>query len=196
MKRQHRAFVFTELLMLFFIALQFLYLPALVPHPSVPAPEAQCAFCSEHVIAKQQYYESSYFRVLYNYEAILPGQSLGLPKRHIKMWEELTTEELVDMYQVMQRVQGAFLDVYGTDEYLMCCQNGANAGQTVAHMHLHMIPRLEKNLWTKLQLWAAMLGRPLVLYSPLTEEQLQDRIAPLAEACAKADQGGNRELFD
>ena len=166
------------------------HLSALTPTYETFDSQSECPFCCDEVIRRQQYYESDHFRVLYNYQPVLEGHSMVMPKRHIKMWEELTSIELEDMHRVMRLVQAAFTEGYGTGEYLMCCQNGLNAGQTVAHLHLHMIPRQERNVWTKLQLWAAMLGRPLTLYFPLNEEQLNRATAPLKEVCDRLEYEG------
>ncbi len=183
-----RSFILTELLILSAVLLQFFW-SASITHTK-PQAEAQskaqivCPFCKESVIAYQQYHESERWRVLYNYKPMLPGHSMLIPKRHVQRLEELNTDEIVEFHTLTKRIQRAFKDVYGTEEYLLCLQNGPSAGQTVAHVHFHMIPREEKNVWTKIKLWIAMLWRPIGLLNPLDHDEMEAQKGPLRDALA------------
>ena len=148
----------------------------------------ECAFCSDEVLKRQTLYEGEKTLVLSNYRPLLPGHSLVLPKRHIARFEELTAEENEELRLTMNKVQRAFEEVYGTDEYLLVLQNGPKAGQTVAHLHFHMIPRVEMNILTKAKLWFTMLGNTPLLTAPLNEKQLAEAYAPLKAALNKKPQ--------
>lgn len=149
---------------------------------STPASaRTSCAFCREEVIASQTFFEGDHVLVMLNYMPILEGHSMIVPKRHVARIEDLSAEELFEMHQMIQKLSHAFEKVYGSKDLLLCCQNGDNAGQTVPHMHMHVIPRPEANVLTKLKLWYAMLVRPLILASPLTAEEMQAISTPLAQ---------------
>lgn len=150
--------------------------------PKLDTSVKACAFCNSNIIANQVYYEGQHVRVLLNYMPILEGHSLVIPKRHVERFEDLSVEELTEMHAVIQKVGRAFQKVYDTSDYLISCQNGERAGQTVGHVHFHVIPRVEKNVITKLQLWYAMLVRPLTLSNPLSSDQIKAISAPLAAA--------------
>lgn len=150
--------------------------------PSTYPENYKCPFCNEKVLEVQTYYEGKLVSVLLNYAPILPGQSMIIPKRHVARLEDLTAEEFAEIRIVMNRVQKAFEKVYGTSDYLLCCQNGINAGQTAYHTHLHMIPRKEQSVVTKMELWWGMLSRPLYDISPLSAKEVKAQAKVLAEA--------------
>ncbi len=155
---------------------------AATEHPTAYPEDYHCPFCDEKVLNAQTYYEGELVRVLLNYAPILPGQSMVIPKRHVARVEDLTAAEFAEMQQVINKVQRAFQRVYGTSDYLLCCQNGLNAGQTVYHVHFHMIPRQDSSITTKLELWWGMLSRPLSSISRLTPEETREQAATLSEA--------------
>lgn len=131
-----------------------------------------CPFCNERIIAYQAYYEGTHLRVHLNYSPILDGHSMIVPKRHVERIEELSAEEFAEIQDVIKRVQRAFQRLYGASDVLLCCQNGEQAGQTVLHAHIHIIPRVQKNVYTKLKLWYAMLVRPLNIFGPMNNDEL------------------------
>jgi diadenosine tetraphosphate (Ap4A) HIT family hydrolase len=141
-----------------------------------------CPFCNPLVIDKQQYYEGQLIRVLYNYSPIVPGHSLIIPKRHVSRFEELTIPEATEMILTVNKIQKAFEEVYHTSDYFMAMQNGKKAGQTVFHVHLHMIPRKEFNMFDKLSLWFSFLFHSNPYGSPLKTEEIIQQKAPLEKA--------------
>ena len=141
-----------------------------------------CAFCSPEVLNRQTLYESEQTLVLSNDRPLLPGHSMVIPKRHVARYEQLTAEEHEEIRLTIHKVKQAFEEVYGTDEYLLVLQNGRKAGQTVSHVHFHMIPRMETNALTKVRLWLSILSNSPLLTSPLNEEQLEEMYGALKAA--------------
>jgi diadenosine tetraphosphate (Ap4A) HIT family hydrolase len=141
-----------------------------------------CPFEDPKVIAKQQYAETSLTRVLLNYRPLAEGHTLILPKRHVSRLEELTPEESQDIFTTVKKVQNVFKKVYGADDYVLIVQNGANAGQTVFHVHFHMIPRKEYSALEKLELWYTFLINPATPWRHLSDEQLRVETQRLSEA--------------
>lgn len=132
-----------------------------------------CPFCRPVVIEKQQYYESELSRVFYNHKPFLKGHSLILPKRHVSRFEDLTADEISDMGLLIKKVHQAFQKVYGTNDYLLVLQNGRNAGQTVFHVHMHILPREQSHALTKIRLWWAFLWRPFGSLFPISDQELE-----------------------
>lgn len=141
-----------------------------------------CVFCNPEVLSNQLVYKGRYTAVLLNYTPLLEGHILITPKRHVEKLQDLSTEEFLEMHEIIQKLTLAFKKVYGTEDYLLCLQNGVNAGQTVLHTHFHMIPRSAPSLSTKIKLWYEMLMRPLFMPTPLTKEQMQRIAEPILEA--------------
>ncbi len=72
---------------------------------------------------------------------VTPGHSLVVPRRLIAHWWDTTAEEqraLLDLVEVVKRRLDA---EFAPDGYNVGFNNGIAAGQTVDHLHIHVIPR-------------------------------------------------------
>jgi diadenosine tetraphosphate (Ap4A) HIT family hydrolase len=77
---------------------------------------------------------------------ISPGHTLVIPKRHIGSWFETTPEEQSAMLNLLERAK-AFLETeLKPDGYNIGINDGPTAGQTVPHLHMHLIPRYKGDL--------------------------------------------------
>lgn len=90
--------------------------------------------------------ESANFAAIYNIAPILPGHSLIIPKRHVLSVLELSDSELAELMIFSKRVVEFLLKAFKADAFNWTIQDGEPAGQTVPHMHLHLIPRKEDDL--------------------------------------------------
>lgn len=67
---------------------------------------------------------------------------LVTPKRHIESFEELTSEEKIDIDEML--LQGIkFLKTLGHEGYSILLRNGKKTGKTIEHLHYHIIPSIE-----------------------------------------------------
>ena len=71
------------------------------------------------------------------------GHCLVIPKRHVKTLWELTDEELKDLYTVMKQTDDWIFGWYHPDGTNIGINEGEAAGQTIEHLHIHLIPRYE-----------------------------------------------------
>ena len=72
---------------------------------------------------------------------ISPGHTLIIPYRHIASWFDATLEERVEMLAMID-VQKTDLDrELKPDAYNIGLNDGPAAGQTIPHLHMHLIPR-------------------------------------------------------
>ena len=70
-----------------------------------------------------------------------PGHTLVIPNRHIGSFFDLSTEENDALFQLI-REQKRVLDAeFAPHAYNIGINDGPAAGQTVAHVHVHLIPR-------------------------------------------------------
>jgi diadenosine tetraphosphate (Ap4A) HIT family hydrolase len=74
------------------------------------------------------------------------GHTLVIPKRHIGSWFEITPEEQSDMLDLLGRAKAVLEEEFKPDGYNIGINDGATAGQTVPHLHMHLIPRYEGDL--------------------------------------------------
>lgn len=100
-----------------------------------------CPFCDHKVLDNQKFYEDDLVLVLYTHKPILPGHSLIIPKKHVERFEMLSEIEIMQIGQVIKKVNHAAEKVFGTSSYLLLQKNGKEVGQSVPHVHFHYIPR-------------------------------------------------------
>ena len=72
---------------------------------------------------------------------ISPGHTLVIPKRHIGSWFEITPKEQSAMLDLLERAKAVLEEEFKPDGYNIGINDGPTAGQTVPHLHMHLIPR-------------------------------------------------------
>lgn len=98
-----------------------------------------CIFCTPgpaDIILENEY---SYAR--YDKYPVSPGHLLIIPKRHISSIFHGTEHETTALWKLVRDAKD-FLDrKYSPDGYNIGINDGVPAGQTVMHLHIHIIPR-------------------------------------------------------
>jgi diadenosine tetraphosphate (Ap4A) HIT family hydrolase len=69
------------------------------------------------------------------------GHSLVVPRRHVASFFELTADERAAIMELLDRARAALDKEYAPNAYNIGINDGAAAGQTVMHVHVHLIPR-------------------------------------------------------
>ncbi len=72
---------------------------------------------------------------------VSPGHTLVVPKRLIADWDAATTAERDAILAVVDVVKQQLRDEFHPDGFNLGINEGAAAGQTVFHLHVHVIPR-------------------------------------------------------
>jgi diadenosine tetraphosphate (Ap4A) HIT family hydrolase len=72
---------------------------------------------------------------------VSPGHSLLIPKRHIASFFEATVEERVALLALLDQAHEAVQESNAPDGFNIGVNVGVAAGQTVPHLHIHLIPR-------------------------------------------------------
>ena len=108
-------------------------------------PKNTCPFCSPG-IKENTFYECSNFLAIYNVAPILPGHSLVIPKLHITSFMDLTEVELFEFISFSRKTIQILSLAFETTAFNWTIQEKEEAGQTIAHMHIHIIPRLPRDL--------------------------------------------------
>lgn len=76
-----------------------------------------------------------------NLKPVVPGHVLLSPKRVVARFAELSPEEVADLWTLAQRVGAAIEPHFGASSLTLAIQDGPQAGQTVPHVHVHILPR-------------------------------------------------------
>ena len=74
----------------------------------------------------------------------MPGHVLISPNRIVEAYLDLTDEELLQIWRIAKQVGRMLRKHYGVENVTYAFQDGPNAGQTVKHVHMHIIPKYSK----------------------------------------------------
>lgn len=78
---------------------------------------------------------------IYNIAPVVPGHCLIAPVRCVAAVSDLTDAEAQALVPFARRVTEALVPLFHAEGFDWIIQDGESAGQTVQHMHLHLIPR-------------------------------------------------------
>lgn len=106
------------------------------------------------------FYRSPLSAAFVNLRPIVPGHVLIVPKRIVARMEDLTNDEYVDMWQSVRDIQSMLKKHYQATGFNVAVQDGRSAGQSVPHVHVHILPRVENDfernddVYDEMQAWA------------------------------------------
>ncbi len=99
-----------------------------------------CPFCTPHELTPIA--ESPLSIAFSDRYPVTAGHTLVIPRRHVASFVDLTTDEQLDLIQVAARAREILLRSIQADGFNLGINDGVAAGQTVMHVHLHLIPRM------------------------------------------------------
>jgi len=74
---------------------------------------------------------------------VSPGHTLVIPKRHVGSFFELTVEERGELLALVSSAKAKIDAEHRPSAYNIGINDGPAAGQTVPHVHIHLIPRYD-----------------------------------------------------
>jgi diadenosine tetraphosphate (Ap4A) HIT family hydrolase len=98
-----------------------------------------CPFCD--VDPEKIRDESEYAAAIRDVFPITEGHSLVVPRRHVPSIYDLEPGEQVDLWGLVALVRQSLLEQFRPDGFTIGVNDGAAAGQTVPHAHVHVVPR-------------------------------------------------------
>lgn len=104
-----------------------------------------CPFCALEV-KDISFLENENFLAIYNIAPIVPGHSLIIPKEHIVSLFELNEQQLKEFLVLAQKAARILSIAFDTISFNWSIQERAYAGQSVPHLHMHVIPRTDGDL--------------------------------------------------
>lgn len=110
--------------------------------------EKKCPFC--HIVSGDDSKVREVIRnrnvvVIFPTEPAVLGHCLVLPTRHVTSFTDLTECEVKSMMLSAQQVAISLNNTLHPDGINIIQSNGAAASQTVAHVHVHVLPRWEND---------------------------------------------------
>jgi len=74
---------------------------------------------------------------------VSPGHTLIIPRRHVGSFFQLSAEEREDLLGLLDAAKTEIDREFKPSAYNIGINDGPSAGQTVLHLHIHLIPRYE-----------------------------------------------------
>lgn len=105
--------------------------------------DCNCIFCkiANGEIPSTTLYEDNDFRVILDLGPATRGHALLLPKEHFSNLFELDDTLAAKAIVTAKKVAAKMKDALGATGFNLVQNNGEDAGQTVFHFHMHLIPR-------------------------------------------------------
>lgn len=100
-----------------------------------------CVFCENEHIRKRLIAENALAWAVPTNIPIVPGHVLVLPKRCTATFDQLSLEERQAMFDLLRIIKEALRKTFGASAFNHAWNEGVEAGQSVPHFHLHVLPR-------------------------------------------------------
>ncbi|XP_060575364.1 nitrilase and fragile histidine triad fusion protein NitFhit-like [Ruditapes philippinarum] len=91
--------------------------------------------------SKQVFYRTALTYAFVNLKPVKPGHVLVAPIRKVLRFNDLEPAEMSDMFQVVSSVSKVVEKHFKGTSLTLSVQDGPEAGQTVQHVHVHVLPR-------------------------------------------------------
>lgn len=105
--------------------------------------DENCIFCKiiSGEIPSTAVYEDEDFRAILDVNPAARGHVIILPKKHAANIFELDEAEASKVFPIAKKIATAVMKTYHCDGVNILQNNGEAAGQTVFHLHVHVVPR-------------------------------------------------------
>lgn len=98
----------------------------------------------KYIVNKQVFYKSQHCYALVNLKPLVKGHVLLVPNDPKKVrFNDLSDEESVDYMRSLQIISRFLVWEYKADSLNIAIQDGPESGQSVPHLHTHLIPRFK-----------------------------------------------------
>ena len=121
-----------------------------------------CVFCN-YLISKDYIAENELAFAIYDNFPVNKGHVLIIPKRHFASFFDATQEEIQAFYSLTNKIKELLDEEFKPDGYNIGINIGVVAGQTIFHLHIHIIPRYKGDVENP-RGGIRKLKRPLVEY--------------------------------
>lgn len=104
-----------------------------------PLMAAPCPFCQPEAI--RVFFQTDLLIGLWDAFPVSPGHALLVLRRHVPAWFDATPAERSALVEGIEVARQAILAKHAPDGFNIGANVGTAAGQTVPHLHVHVIPR-------------------------------------------------------
>lgn len=107
---------------------------------------SDCVFCKiiNGELPSAKVYEDEHVFAFLDLSQVTKGHTLVIPKEHVPNVYELSEEVAANLFKAVPKIANAVKKAYEPIGLNVLNNNGEAAGQSVFHIHLHIIPRYGK----------------------------------------------------
>ena len=105
-----------------------------------------CIFCQiiEGTIPSAKIYEDEHVYAFMDIMPVTEGHVLLIPKKHVENIYDFSEEEAARLFTAAPKIANVLKDEFKPAGMNLLNNNGAPAGQSVFHFHLHFVPRYDE----------------------------------------------------
>lgn len=102
----------------------------------------KCYFCNYYKTKRPNIYlEDDRFYAVFDPAPVSKGHCQIIPKQHVDDLFELKPEDIIELYKFIVRAKKILDKKYSPEGYNIGVNCGPAAGQSIMHLHIHIIPR-------------------------------------------------------
>lgn len=98
-----------------------------------------CLFCSP--LGSRVFLENDFAFAILDGFPISNGHALIIPKRHVSSIFETQKNELLGLFNLLTDAKNKLKEQFNPDGFNIGINDDEAAGQTINHLHIHLIPR-------------------------------------------------------
>ena len=101
----------------------------------------KCLFCGQFIPNKKLLFENELAVAFFDSSPVSKGHVLIITKGHAATFFDITNEEQIAIIDLLNKCKEYIDKKYHPDGYNVGLNCGESAGQSVMHVHMHLIPR-------------------------------------------------------
>lgn len=154
-------------------------------------------FGPHNITADQIFLCTKYSFGLVNLKPVVPGHVLVISRRVVPRFQQLTAEENNDLFLAAKIISKQVESIYKAESLTLTIQDGPQAGQSVPHIHLHLIPRYTGDWMNNDDIYGEINRKERQMHKDLGRNRVDndDRVARSQEDMAE-EAARLRGLFD
>lgn len=108
---------------------------------------ADCLFCkiAGGEVSAEVVYEDDHAMAFLDIHPKAPGHTVVIPKRHAEILADMPDGEVGPLFTAVKTVAARLAAVFGTKGMTIGINQGKASGQSVDHVHVHLLPRWEND---------------------------------------------------